>query len=107
MWVGAEVRPQQFIGFLDSVTIMGLTDMRYTGKFLTWSNRQENHIQCKLDRVLVNVEWVGEFPDFETEFMNPEPLLISHQWWYTQCDIMMERRRALNSLTTELKKKAS
>lgn len=39
---GGDVRPHHFADFLDCVTIAGLTDMRYKGNFLTWSNRQEN-----------------------------------------------------------------
>lgn len=39
---GAEIRPQHFADFLDCVNITGLTDMRYCGNFLTWSNKQEN-----------------------------------------------------------------
>lgn len=45
--------------------------MRYRGNFLTWSNRQGNRIWSKLDRVLINNKWVGEYPDFQAEFLNP------------------------------------
>lgn len=68
---GAEYGLHIFTDFMDCVTIMGLTDMRYRGNFLTWSNRKENCKYCKLDIVLVNDEWVGEYPDFEAKFLNP------------------------------------
>lgn len=40
------------------------------GEFFTWSNRRdEDPIQKKLDRVLVNAEWEGTFPGFEARFL--------------------------------------
>lgn len=45
--------------------------MRFTGNVLTWSNRQEHKISFKLDRVLVHMEWLHSFPDFETKFLIP------------------------------------
>lgn len=44
--------------------------MKYRGNFLTWSNRQESRIACKLDRALINTEWRGRYVDFEAEFIN-------------------------------------
>lgn len=50
------------------VIIVGLTDMRYKGNFSTWKNRQESRIASKLDRLLINVEWIGVFLEFEAKF---------------------------------------
>lgn len=69
--VGAKIRPQHFSEFLDCVNLTGLSDERYRGNFLTWSNKQENQIWCKLDRSLINGEWLGEYPDYDAKFLNP------------------------------------
>lgn len=45
--------------------------MRYRGNILTWSNKQNNKISSKLVWVLINVEWIGEYPEYETKFLNP------------------------------------
>lgn len=50
--------------------ITGLKDMRYRGNYLTWNDRHKNRITCKLDRALINAEWMGQYPDFEIEFRN-------------------------------------
>lgn len=31
---------------------------------------QDNRICSKLDKVLINAEWVGEYPEYETKFLN-------------------------------------
>lgn len=67
---GSQVRPSHFVDFHDCIEVVGLFDMRFTGSYLTWINRQEHRISSKLDRVLVNAEWCTKFPDFEAEFVN-------------------------------------
>lgn len=56
---------------MDCVNIMGLVAMKYSGNFLTWSNRQESRIACKHDKVLMNVDWMGRYANFEAEYINP------------------------------------
>ncbi|XP_059626612.1 uncharacterized protein LOC132269441 [Cornus florida] len=49
----------------------GLEDMRFTGVFHTWSNRSYGgaNITRKLDRVLVNFNFISLFPQAECEFL--------------------------------------
>lgn len=68
----AVVRPHHFANFLDYVTTIGLTNMRYRGNFLTWTNKQDNRCWCKLDKVLINAECNGEFVDFEGRVSKPK-----------------------------------
>lgn len=44
--------------FLDEA---GLEDLKFYGQHLTWSN---HHTWCKLDRVLVNEEWLDAYEHF-------------------------------------------
>lgn len=53
--------------------------MRFSGNFLTWSNRQDNIISSKMDRMLVNAEWGGDIPDFEAEIANPR-ITLDHSY---------------------------
>ncbi|KAK7268078.1 hypothetical protein RIF29_20764 [Crotalaria pallida] len=48
-----------------------LTDMKYDGCFYTWSNKQEGSekILCKLDRALVNEQWIQLWLDTVTHFI--------------------------------------
>lgn len=47
-----------------------LEDLKYTGIFFTWSNKQqaEDRVYAKLDRVLVNSLWQGKFDNSEAVF---------------------------------------
>ncbi|PKU84085.1 hypothetical protein MA16_Dca010371 [Dendrobium catenatum] len=42
----------------------GLHDLSYVGHFFTWHNQQtHNPIHIKLDRVLINDNWLNSFPN--------------------------------------------
>lgn len=47
-----------------------LQDMRFSGEYYTWCNKHELHdrLYSKLDRSLVNVKWIHEFPSASTFF---------------------------------------
>lgn len=47
-----------------------LQDMSFSGDFFTWCNRREGYQRtyCKLDRVLVNEEWLSAYPASATVF---------------------------------------
>lgn len=45
---GTQVHPAQIVDFYDCVAITGLMDMKFTGIFLTWSNRHTYRISSKL-----------------------------------------------------------
>lgn len=49
--------------FQDTVKYCSLLDMSYQGPRFTWCNKRENGIICKkLDRTLMNDEWLRKFP---------------------------------------------
>lgn len=61
-------------GFMDdfneAILRARLDDLRYIGLFFTWHNcRSGGHIRRKLDRVLVNSEWLQTFPHAFAEFL--------------------------------------
>ena len=57
--------------FTDCVNKACLLDLRYTGLFYTWSNRRfskHDFTERKLDRVLVNNEWLDSYPNSNAFF---------------------------------------
>ncbi|XP_026396164.1 uncharacterized protein LOC113290791 [Papaver somniferum] len=66
---GASVLPHHYLG--SGFKIM---DLQFSGCFYTWSNFQQDGtmIRPKLDRVMVNVEWIQQFQISKAEFLLPE-----------------------------------
>ncbi|XP_043717970.1 uncharacterized protein LOC122665905 [Telopea speciosissima] len=60
--------------FNDCIEDVGADDLRWTSFPLTWSNKRagSNRIACKLDRFLVNEEWLTAFPSSQASFDNPD-----------------------------------
>ncbi|XP_043697542.1 uncharacterized protein LOC122648386, partial [Telopea speciosissima] len=60
--------------FNECIEDMGVNDLRWTGFPLTWCNKRagSNRISCKLDRVMVNEEWLSAFPSSHANFDNPD-----------------------------------
>ncbi|XP_043696965.1 uncharacterized protein LOC122647676 [Telopea speciosissima] len=58
--------------FNDCIEDIAANDLRWTGFPLTWSNKRagNSRIACKLDRVLVNEEWLTSFPSSHASFEN-------------------------------------
>ncbi|XP_062118735.1 uncharacterized protein LOC133832402 [Humulus lupulus] len=83
---GAEMVP-----FQSCVEKCGLIDMKFTGNFFTWNNKQEgsSRVYAKLDRVLVNDHWLENFSNAEAIFF-PEgdfdhsPCLVTFS---SECEI--------------------
>lgn len=50
-----------------------ISDLTFSGNLLTWCNQQAgpNRTYCKLDRVLVNDQWIHKFPHSAAVFLNP------------------------------------
>ncbi|XP_074314176.1 uncharacterized protein LOC141649383 [Silene latifolia] len=79
--------------FNDCLSTCGMMDIAATGAFFTWTNKQESgHMKySRLDRFLVNQEWVDVFPDMHAHF-HPEGLMD-----HTPCivrNVTLDGRRA-------------
>ncbi|XP_043720916.1 uncharacterized protein LOC122668414 [Telopea speciosissima] len=63
---------EAFNYFNECLEDIGVNDLRWSGFPLTWSNKRagSNRIACKLDRVLVNEEWLTSFPTSHAIFDN-------------------------------------
>ncbi|XP_026459010.1 uncharacterized protein LOC113359627 [Papaver somniferum] len=59
--------------FLECISMSQLLELPYSGDFFTRSNKQigQGRIVSKIDRVLVNIEWVTCFTKSKAEFQNP------------------------------------
>uniref|UniRef100_A0A803PRU1 Reverse transcriptase domain-containing protein n=1 Tax=Cannabis sativa TaxID=3483 RepID=A0A803PRU1_CANSA len=70
--VGDRVKDQQSHLFKDCVNDCQLEDIRSSGKFFTWCNKQQgrDRIYSKIDRILANLKWFDLFPGAEAIFMN-------------------------------------
>lgn len=69
--VGGSLEWPNWMNSLEECVIQAeLFDLRFGGKFFTWSNRRdEGPILRKIDRVLVNADWEGVFSGSEAQFL--------------------------------------
>ncbi|KAJ4894899.1 Uncharacterized protein Rs2_21693 [Raphanus sativus] len=73
------------VAFQSLVTTCDLTDLASIGPTFTWTNNQSsNPIAKKLDRVLVNANWLASFPE---AYANFEPSGVSD---HTRCWIHLD-----------------
>ena len=63
---GRQCSDQGILEFAQLVNDICIQDLRYTGLYFTWSN---STIRKKLDRAMVNPEWLVKFPSSFTQFM--------------------------------------
>ncbi|KAF3643579.1 hypothetical protein FXO38_20560 [Capsicum annuum] len=58
--------------FRQSVAYYSIKDLRSTGEYYTWTNKQgpNNRVLSKLDQVLVNSEWHVELPTSQVHFIH-------------------------------------
>ncbi|KAL2893987.1 von Willebrand factor A domain-containing protein 3A [Bienertia sinuspersici] len=56
---------------IECVNVCGLEDMKSSGRFFTWSNKQEGakRVLTKIDRALCNGGWCNMVPTAETLFL--------------------------------------
>ncbi|XP_074315572.1 uncharacterized protein LOC141651774 [Silene latifolia] len=64
--IGLPVKDSETMPFQDAIDRCGLQDMKCTGSFFTWNNKQPNstRVFSRIDRVLVNDEWLTKWPDY-------------------------------------------
>ncbi|KAM6551594.1 hypothetical protein CsatB_001402 [Cannabis sativa] len=70
--VGHRVKYQAEMEFISSIQHCQLEDVKSTGSFYTWTNKQQGHdrIYSKIDRVLANQQWCDNYPSAEALFLN-------------------------------------
>nr|XP_016494149.1 PREDICTED: uncharacterized protein LOC107813394 [Nicotiana tabacum] len=60
-----EIEVRVFKNFIIDV---GLDELRTVGRKFTWTN---NHVHSRIDRILINAEWIQKWPAMEGIIMNP------------------------------------
>ncbi|XP_062114047.1 uncharacterized protein LOC133825067 [Humulus lupulus] len=73
--IGKKVTAKLSSSFQDCLSFCHLEDLKFSGCFYTWNNKQkaEEKIYSKIDRALVNSQWTNYFPNSEAVFL-PEGL---------------------------------
>lgn len=81
---GKSVHPQASSKIIQHFQDANISDLKFKGCKFTWSNRSMGvrGITSKLDRVLVNPQWLAEFNDSEAEFLpagvsDHSPMVVS------------------------------
>lgn len=88
-WQGGNVPSTQEIQpFAYCLGAYGLVDMRSRGRSFTWTN---NTIRSMIDRVLVNEQWVEEFPEVEAWFQSES--LSDHTRSHINLDTQPRKRK--------------
>ncbi|XP_020255402.1 uncharacterized protein LOC109832461 [Asparagus officinalis] len=70
---GAQVSDAEIEDFQNFIVSNHLKHIKSTGCFFTWSNKQDAHtrIWCRLDRMLVNEDWIFQYTSSQTEYLMP------------------------------------
>ncbi|XP_074277799.1 uncharacterized protein LOC141601417 [Silene latifolia] len=74
--LGGNIKQEDMEDFIDYLDKCGMSDIAATGAFFTWTNKQDvGHRKCsRLDRFLINNDWLAVFPEM-TAYFYPEGLL--------------------------------
>ncbi|XP_074297473.1 uncharacterized protein LOC141628200 [Silene latifolia] len=69
--LGSEITLAEVKPFLDCSHDCKIIDMKAVGSFFTWNNKQEvaTGVYSRIDRTLINDEWLDAFPDAYAQFM--------------------------------------
>uniref|UniRef100_A0A803Q7S4 DUF4283 domain-containing protein n=1 Tax=Cannabis sativa TaxID=3483 RepID=A0A803Q7S4_CANSA len=70
--IGFRVKSYPDSDFLQCVNSCGLEDVKSSGNFFIWSNKQsgEDRIYSKIDRILANQTWINRYEYAEAVFLN-------------------------------------
>ncbi|XP_060968772.1 uncharacterized protein LOC133036260 [Cannabis sativa] len=70
--IGHKVKYYPDIAFANCVEQCHLEDVKSTGNFFTWSNKQQgqDRIWSKIDRVMANQAWLDQYRTAEVNFLN-------------------------------------
>ncbi|XP_074301363.1 uncharacterized protein LOC141632747 [Silene latifolia] len=71
-WLGREVTWNEIKDFRQCVEYCEVIDIVAHGSFFTWNNKQDpsTRVFSRIDRCLINIEWLQMFPDSSAYFMN-------------------------------------
>ncbi|XP_074315490.1 uncharacterized protein LOC141651689 [Silene latifolia] len=69
--LGKLVRDDEMLPFQSTVSTCDLHDLKTTGAFFTWNNKQpsETRVFSRIDRVLVNGDWLTQWPDWYAHYL--------------------------------------
>ncbi|XP_057250736.1 uncharacterized protein LOC130591434 [Beta vulgaris subsp. vulgaris] len=69
--VGAPIRASECTDFRRCVECYSMEDMKATGCFYTWNNKQgeDTRVFSKIDRVMCNMDWMEAYPFTEANFL--------------------------------------
>ncbi|XP_074290286.1 uncharacterized protein LOC141617016 [Silene latifolia] len=64
--IGLPVKDAEVLPFQNTVELCDLQDIKCTGSFFTWNNKQPSatRVFSRIDRVLVNKGWCDKWPDY-------------------------------------------
>lgn len=65
---GNPVQEVEVIDFKEFLQQSGMMELKSVGRYYTWTNHQ---IHSKIDRILVNAEWICKWPHLEGIIMDP------------------------------------
>ncbi|XP_070008393.1 uncharacterized protein [Nicotiana sylvestris] len=70
--MGSQVRMSEIRDFKNCVEECELQEMKSSGAFYTWNNKQrsEDRVYSRIDRVLINTEWIIILPNSEVHYRN-------------------------------------
>ena len=70
--MGSQVRMSEIRDFQNCVEECELQEMKSSGAFYTWNNKKrgEDRVYSRIDRVLINTEWIINLPDSEVHYRN-------------------------------------
>ncbi|KAK1297110.1 hypothetical protein QJS10_CPB15g01243 [Acorus calamus] len=68
---GQPVHARRLRKFNSCLESSSLQDLKAYGHTLSWSNRQDQRIWCRLDRVLVNAPFLNVYPHSSVNYLAP------------------------------------